>query len=144
MSVLLPEPDTPVMHTSCPSGMVTSMSRKLFLPRASDGDGLSASRSALDGDGYLLESAQVLAGQRLRFGDDGVHRPGRHDVAAMFARAWAEVHDVVGGAHDRLVVFDYQHGVADVAQILQRAYQPVVVRRMQPDGRLVAHVQHAH
>ena len=65
-------------------------------------------------------------------------------MPAVFARAGAKVHDVVGSAHYRFVMLHDEHRVSEVAQPLQRLYQPVVVGRMQPDGRLVAHIQHAH
>ena len=39
------------------------------------------------------------------------------DPAAVFARAGAEVHEVVGSAHHRLVVLDDEDGVAEVAQV---------------------------
>ena len=64
------------------------------------------------GNGYPLDAAEVLAGERFGFADDVRDRAGRDDVAAVLARAGAEVNDVVGGAHYRLVVFDDKHGVA--------------------------------
>ena len=51
---------------------------------------------------------------------------------------------MVGGAHHRLVVLHDEHRVAEVAQVLERFDQPVVVHRMEADGRLVADVEHAH
>ena len=66
------------------------------------------------------------------------------EVAAARPRLRAEVDDPVGGAHHRLVVLDDEHGVAEVAQALERGDQAVVVRRVQADGRLVADVEHAH
>ena len=66
------------------------------------------------------------------------------DVAAVLARAGADVDDVVGGAHRLLVVLDDQQRVAQVAQALQRADQPGVVALVQADARLVQDVEHAH
>ena len=40
--------------------------------------------------------------------------------AAMHAGARADVEHVVRGADGFLVVFDHQHGVAEVAQVLER------------------------
>ncbi len=62
----------------------------------------------------------------------------------MHARARADVDQVVGGTHHRLVVLYDDHRVADVAQVDQRTDQARVVGRMQADGRLVADVEHAH
>jgi hypothetical protein len=41
-------------------------------------------------------------------------------------------------------VFHNQDGVAKVAQTHQGAKQACVIARVQPDGRLIQHVQHSH
>ena len=64
-------------------------------------------------------------------------------VAAVLARARAHVDQVVGGAHRALVVLDDEHGVAEVAQPLQRRDQARVVALVQADRRLVEDVEHA-
>ena len=64
-------------------------------------------------------------------------------VAAMLAGARAEIDDVVGGPDRLLVVLDDQHGVAEIAKPRQRREQRAVVALVQPDRRLVEHVQHA-
>ena len=64
---------------------------------------------------------QVLAGERLL---DAHHLLGRalgDQPAAVLAGARAEVDQVVGRAHRALVVLDDDHGVAEVAQPLERA-----------------------
>ena len=43
-----------------------------------------------------------------------------------------------------LVVLHDHHGVAQVAQALQRGDEPLVVALVQPDGGLVQNVEHAH
>ena len=50
---------------------------------------------------------------------------------------------MIGGAHHLCIVFDYQHRVADVAQIFEQTNQPIVVARMQTDRWLVEHVKRA-
>ena len=65
-------------------------------------------------------------------------------MPAVLACAGAQVDDVVRRPHDGLVVLDDNYGVAEISEPLQRLYEPVVVRRMQADGRLVADVEHAH
>jgi hypothetical protein len=67
----------------------------------------------------------------------------RDDVAAVLAGAWPHVDEVVGRAHHLLVVLDDEHGVAEVAQPLERADQLVVVALVEPDRRLVEDVEHA-
>ena len=44
----------------------------------------------------------------------------RHDLAAVHAGARADVEHRVGGADGFFVVFDDEHGVAEVAQVLER------------------------
>ncbi len=57
------------------------------------------------------------------------------DVAAVAARARPEVDDPVGRLHRGLVVLDDQHGVAEVAQALERADQRPWSRGCRPiDG----------
>ena len=47
--------------------------------------------------------------------------PAAIDAAAVLAGAGPEVDEVVGRAHRLLVVLDDEHGVAEVAQPLERA-----------------------
>ena len=72
-----------------------------------------------------------------------VRRALRHDLAAVDAGAGADVDDVVGRADRVLVMLDDDHGVAEVAQALERDQQPVVVALVQADRGLVEHVEHA-
>ena len=65
------------------------------------------------------------------------------DAAAVLPRAGAHVDEPVGGAHHLLVVLDHEHRVAEVAQPLERADQPVVVALVEADRRLVEDVEHA-
>ena len=65
------------------------------------------------------------------------------DLAAVLARARADVDDVVGDADGLLVVLDDDHGVAEVAQADQRVDEALVVALVQADRRLVEHVEHA-
>ena len=50
---------------------------------------------------------------------------------------------IVGDADGVLVVLDHDHGVAEVAQPLQRFQQPRIVALMQADRGLVEHIEHA-
>ena len=65
------------------------------------------------------------------------------DLAPVLAGARPHVDEPVGGAHHLLVVLDDEHGVAEVAQPLERADQPAVVALVQPDRRLVEDVEDA-
>ena len=65
-------------------------------------------------------------------------------VAAVHAGARSHLDDVIRRADRVLVVLDDDHRVADVAQALERRDHLHVVLRMQPDARLIEHVEHAH
>ena len=67
----------------------------------------------------------------------------RDDLAAVLAGARPEVDHPVGRAHHLLVVLDDEHGVADVAQPLERVDEPAVVALVEPDRRLVEDVEDA-
>ena len=61
----------------------------------------------------------------------------------MLAGARADVDDVVGHPDRVLVVLDDEHGVAEVAQAVERVDEAAVVALVQADRRLVEHVEHA-
>ena len=88
-------------------------------------------------------AGQVAAGERLGVGCDlrsgalGDHLP------AMDPGTGTHVHHQVGGADRLLVVLDHDDGVADVAQVVEGAQQPLVVALVQADGRLVQDVHDA-
>ena len=69
--------------------------------------------------------------------------PLRHDAATVNARARTHVDNVVGGTHHVLIVFHHQHAVTQIAQMLQRVNQAVVIALVQPDAGFVQHVHHA-
>ena len=62
---------------------------------------------------------------------------------AELARAGPEVDHKVGRLDHLAVVLDHEHRVAQVAERGERGDQLGVVARVQPDARLVEHVQHA-
>ena len=94
------------------------------------------------GDLYFFASRHVLA--RDRVGCSQYVGAGAlcHDAATVHASAGAHVDHVVGHADHVFVVLDHQHAVADVAQVLQRANQAVVVALVQADAGLVEHIHH--
>ena len=65
------------------------------------------------------------------------------DMAAMHAGARPHVDEPVGGADRLLVVLDDDDRVAEVAQPPQGRQQAGVVALVQPDRRLVEHIEHA-
>ena len=75
---------------------------------------------------------------------DLFQRPLGHDFAAMNARTGADFEDVIRRPNRVGVVLDHDHGIAQIAQPFQRLDHFDVVFGMQPDARLVKHVQHSH
>ena len=69
--------------------------------------------------------------------------PAATSCAAQAAGAGAEIDHVIGALNGFGIVLDHQHRVAHVAQTRQRVEQAVVIARMQADGGLVQHVEHA-
>ena len=65
-----------------------------------------------------------------------------HDVAAVLSRPRADIDNVVGHLHGVLIVFDDEHGVSQVAHPDQGFDEALVISLMQPNRRLVEHVQH--
>ena len=112
----LPEPETPVTHTSMPSGISTSMFFRLFSRAPTMRTRLPLPRCRWRGTVDGQRAAEELARQRLGRGHDALDRALGHDASAVFARAWAHVDDPVGRAHRVLVVLDHDQGVAQIAQ----------------------------
>ena len=116
---------------------------QVIFRRAENFQGFSVARPPLFGQGDLLRAGQILARNGARGGDDVVDGARGDDLAAVHARAGADVDDEVGGAHGILVMLDDEHGVADVAQAAKGVEQLVVVALVQADGRLVQDIQDA-
>jgi hypothetical protein len=139
----LPPPDTPVTQVKVPSGIRAETFFRL-LPRAPTTLSLALFCDCGAGGHRDREFAgQILAGERARIGHDLAGRALGDDLAAMHAGAGADIDHIVGGADGVLVMLDHDHGVAEVAQVLERFQQPVIVALVQADGRLVQHIEHA-
>src|SRR6185437_5281710 len=70
-------------------------------------------------------------------------RTSRYQMPAGLAGARAEVNYVIGTANRLLVMLNNQDGISQIAQSFQSGKQTIVIARMQADGRLVEHVEHA-
>ena len=77
-------------------------------------------------------------------GQDVLHRAFGNHLSAVLAGAGTQVDDPIGGEDGLAVVLDHQHGIAQVAQTLQGVQQAGIIARVQTDGWLVQHIQHAH
>ena len=117
---------------------------QIVAPRADHLDPAIVRRLA-PGGGHrdLFHAGEILPGQALGRAHDVVHRALRHQLAAMDAGARPHVDDMIGGADRILIMLHHDHGVAEIAQTLQRFEQACVVALMQADGRFVQHIEHA-
>src|SRR5689334_5937104 len=135
-SVLLPEPETPVTQVNRPTGTSTVTPFRL-LPRALTIVSLSTPSSFTSGVGRRGGTAIFSTWPRYwPVSDSGAAATS----AGVDAGPRPHVDAPVGGADHVLVVLDDEHRVTQVAQVLQRADQALVVALVQADGRLVEHV----
>ena len=144
-SVDLPDPDTPVTamkraererHVDVAQVVLAGALDHQLPARDRAAAGAAGTGISRRPDRYAPVS-ESLAGQQV------VDRAGHHDLAAVLAGARADVDHPVGDLDRVLVVLDDDQRVADVAQPEQRLDQPAVVPLVQPDRRLVQHVEHA-
>ena len=94
---------------------------------------------ARDGDGEA--AGEIFSGDGVGVGGDFGDGARGEDVAAEFARAGAQVEQVVGGADDGGVVLDDKDGVAEIAQGVEDADELGGIARMEADGGFVQHVE---
>ena len=69
------------------------------------------------------------------------HGAGIDEGAAQRPGVGADVHEIVGGAHDFFVVFHHHEGVADVAQSVEDSDESPGVAGVQSDAGFVEHVE---
>ena len=138
-----PSRETPVTQVKVPSGIVAVTFLRLlavapwtvsFLPRA---------LAALGGERDRAAAGEIIGGEAGLAGEHLVERAVADDLAAMDAGAGAHVDDIIGVADRVLVMLDDEHGVAEIAQALERDEQAVVVALVEADRGLVEDVEHA-
>ena len=140
----MPPPETPVTQVKQPSGIEAVTSFRLLprAPRTVSWRRLSSLRRCGRQRDRAL-AREILPGEAFGVRHDVLRGAFRDDLAAMHARAGADIDDMVGMQDGVLVMLHDEHRIAEVAQVLQRVEQPRVVALMQADGRLVQHVKHA-
>ena len=75
---------------------------------------------------------------------DLVIRPLGNQFAAVLAGSRPKVENPVRRSHDVRIMLHHQNRIAQIAQPVKNLDQPVRVPRMQPDRRLIQHIQRAH
>ncbi len=71
------------------------------------------------GMGTCMPAGEIRPGERIRVGQDVLHRAFGDHPPAVLARARAQVDDPIGRADGLVIMLDDQHGVAQVAQALR-------------------------
>ena len=116
---------------------------EVVLGGADDLDELARAWPALRGDRDELAAREIGACDGVGILLDLLGRSLCDDAPAVRAGARTDVDDVVGRVHRVLIVFDDDQRIAEVAQVLERREQAVVVALVQADARLVEDVEDA-
>src|SRR5215469_15486118 len=66
----------------------------------------------------------------------------RDQTSSVPPRSGSEIHHIIRPPDGLLVVLYDKHGVAQIAQILERIQQASVIAMMQSDRRFVEHIEH--
>ena len=93
--------------------------------------------------GYLFFPVQVSRGQRVTF-HHLLRCSGKYHLAPQAPGLRAHIHDIIRIQHHILVVLHHNDRVAQIAQLLQRVYQPYIIALMQSDTRFIQYIKHIH
>ena len=137
-----PEPETPVIAMSVPSGKADGDVLQVVLCAPREDDALPVSRRSLFRRSMASVPERYCPVRERGLAQTSSSVPAATTWPPCTPAPGPEVHDVVGGAQRLLVVLDHDEGVADVAQVLQRIDEKRVVALVQPDGRLIEDVEH--
>src|ERR1700682_70019 len=103
----------------------------------------SVSGSPVCWDLDFLRGANIKAGDRTRIVCNILRGTKCNQFTTVRAGPWSKIYDVVGAPDSFFVMFDYEHGVAQIAQRGQRVEQFLVITRMQTDRWFIEHVKDA-
>ncbi|MPM10218.1 hypothetical protein SDC9_56546 [bioreactor metagenome] len=92
----------------------------------------------------FFSPGEVVAGDGTGRVHDVFRRAGGNHLAPVYARARADIHDVIGSEHSVFVVFYHQKGVSQVPQVLHGGKQQVVVPLMEADGGFIQNIENSH
>ena len=68
-------------------------------------------------------------------------RPNRDHATALIAGTWPDVYNPVACPDDAHVVFDDEHRIARVHQLVELYYEALHICRVQPASRLIKDIQ---
>ncbi len=113
-------------------------------PRPANGDEAPVPRPGVVPSQIGPAERKIAAGAARRILHDLFDRALRDDVAAVQPRARPEIDHVVRGEYRVAVVLDHDHGVAEIAELLEGLDQALVVPVVETDARLVEDVEDSH
>ena len=67
-----------------------------------------------------------------------------YQFAAVLARSRPQVENPIGRTHNIRIMLDHQNRVSEIAQAVKNLNQPVRIPRVQPDRRLIQHIQRSY
>src|SRR6202167_6633472 len=91
----------------------------------------------------LQFAGEIAPGQGNVGYHDLLRGPGSDHVAPEFARAGAQVDDVIGMANGVFIVLYHQNRITEVTQRLEGLDEPLVVALVQADGWFIEHGEHS-
>ena len=135
----LPEPLTPVTTFKTPRPNSASTFLRLFSPASNHNH--PAGFAASGNGAKSLRSGEHSSGCRGCFhGGETRGRSLIYHLPSLFTGARSHIDDVIGAAHNRLVVFDHHDRVSIGSQAFQNIHEPLVIPGMKPDRGLVQNI----
>ena len=117
---------------------------KVIVPCAPYNNRLFFRRAPCGGRIDTEPAREILAGMRIWIiGDFERGALGDH-LAAMNARAGAEVDDIIGGPDGVFVMFDHDDGIAEITQAFKRGDKALVIALVQADTGFIEDVKNPH
>jgi len=86
---------------------------------------------------------QVIPGETTVAGHQLRRRALCGDLTAVRPGLRPQLDHVIGCAHHRVIMLHDEHRIAQIAQALERADEPLIIRRVQANAGLVQHIEHA-
>ena len=99
---------------------------------------------ALAGGINLLNTGEILTGDRLGCLKELLHAAFGHDATSVNSRAWTEVNNVIGAADGFFIMLYHHYRIAKVAQMKQGIEQALIVPLVKPNGGFIEDVHNAH
>ena len=117
---------------------------QIVLARSLQLKGSAMRMPTLSRDRNALAAAQVLRSKRILNPHYLFGRAGGNNLTAQLTRARPHIDYVVSAANGIFIMLDHYHGIAQIAQMLKRANQTLIVALVQADRRFVQNIKHAH